>query len=436
MSNSPVPTLRNTAGEPERERCSRRANALEGLLVFGAILFLLWPMAFGLGILGGLEWVDRVVHWALWGLFAFVLLVSPRWHGDSLGAWGLGDPRRLRRMLRGARGWRGWIFRAGLAAFFAGLTVLFFRHWPHVADFVGLTKMGLARDPLGWPDSGAGRALVLAVCVALAALIAGAAVRYDNLGSAFRTAMGISLPLLAVVLAGAWVQRGAEAFADLSWSRWALGVAGYVFWGMVQQLLFCGYFGTRFRRGWGPASVETAGENAIARERRTRATLLFGAAFALAGSLAVWLGLRQVHGPGSVTARELAIVAAFFFGCGCAFGHWFGKDKRRMMVAVLSGGAFGLIHIDSWGLVVLTWGVGIVLSYVFMEEARRNVFALGFIHGLLGSTFGSLFSKEKSGVLEIDYKVGPWNVEEPSVWGLAVPVICLVAVGGLIARRA
>jgi hypothetical protein len=47
-----------------------------------------------------------------------------------------------------------------------------------------------------------------------------------------------------------------------------------------------------------------------------------------------------------------------------------------------------------------------------MEDKNRNLVALGFIHGFLGSMLGWLFSSEEAeGGLDIEMSVGPWNVE-------------------------
>ena len=47
-----------------------------------------------------------------------------------------------------------------------------------------------------------------------------------------------------------------------------------------------------------------------------------------------------------------------------------------------------------------------------MEDKNRNLVALGFIHGFLGSMLGWLFSsKEAEGGLNIEMSVGPWNVD-------------------------
>ena len=103
-----------------------------------------------------------------------------------------------------------------------------------------------------------------------------------------------------------------------------------------------------------------------------------------------------------------------------------------MLVATLSGSFFGLIHIDSYGLVLVTFGLGTILAWVFMEDRYRNLSALGFIHGFLGSTFGKLFKGSAAGVLRVDYRVGPWSVDEPTGSVLIIPLLCLVIYAGLL----
>jgi hypothetical protein len=103
-----------------------------------------------------------------------------------------------------------------------------------------------------------------------------------------------------------------------------------------------------------------------------------------------------------------------------------------MLVATLSGSFFGLIHIDSYGLVLVTFGLGTILSYLFMEDRFRNLAAAGFAHGLLGSTFGKLFRPETAGPLRVGYRVGPWNVEHPSAAALIIPLLCVGVYAGLL----
>ena len=62
-----------------------------------------------------------------------------------------------------------------------------------------------------------------------------------------------------------------------------------------------------------------------------------------------------------------------------------------------------------------------------MEDRNRNLVALAFIHGFLGSTFGKLFRSADAGALRVDYRVGPWNIQEPTVGVLIIPSIALIA---------
>ncbi len=87
--------------------------------------------------------------------------------------------------------------------------------------------------------------------------------------------------------------------------------------------------------------------------------------------------------------------------------------ERRFWVAFLNGAFFGLLHIPSWILLGVTWLLGVFLSYVFMKDRNRNLVALGFVHGVLGSMLGWLFSSgesEEEG-LGISMNVGPWSMD-------------------------
>jgi hypothetical protein len=128
----------------------------------------------------------------------------------------------------------------------------------------------------------------------------------------------------------------------------------------------------------------------------------------------------------------------FALPTGAVWTYYFLRDRKRMLVATLSGSFFGLIHMDSYGLVLVTFGLGTVLAWVFMEDRFRNLSALAFIHGFLGSTFGKLFKGPAAGVLRVDYRVGPWNVDEPAITVLIIPMLCLLVYTGLLvwaARR-
>ena len=54
------------------------------------------------------------------------------------------------------------------------------------------------------------------------------------------------------------------------------------------------------------------------------------------------------------------------------------------------------------------------------------------IHGFLGSTFGKIFRGSDAGILQVDYSVGPWNVEEPTGAVLIVPLLCTLGFAALL----
>ena len=110
---------------------------------------------------------------------------------------------------------------------------------------------------------------------------------------------------------------------------------------------------------------------------------------------------------------------------------------RRFGVAVLSGLFFGLIHINSWWLVALTWMLGVFLSWAFMEDRNRNVLALGVVHGVSGVCLAWLFRRGSD--VHISLRVGPWAM--PATPDLATLIVAAVIIGGfsafilLVSRR-
>lgn len=170
----------NTAGESEPERLSRRANGIEALGVVTAMLVLLWPVAFGGDILGDHRWVSGAVRIVIALLFAFILLVSPRLHGDRLDTWGLGSPRTLIRLLTDGTRRKRFALACVVGLLFLGLNVATFQHWPHVAKFFSLHEIGLESDPLLWNLSWPGRWLVLSSGALISVIFVGWFVRYDN----------------------------------------------------------------------------------------------------------------------------------------------------------------------------------------------------------------------------------------------------------------
>lgn len=417
--------IENTAGELEREAKSRRFNALEAIGIYVFILVLLWPAAFGLGIMGGVDAVRHVSTALLVVGACFLLFVSPFLHRDTHCSWGLGHPVALWRQIRESAPASRWTLIAIVAALFIGLNLLNWWRWHDVAKFFNFNGTVLERAIDG---EGPGRLFVAAFGTLLAAVILGWGIRYDNFLSALRPALAVALPLFALICIAAYVQRGPEAFEDFDPAKFGLGVFGYLFWGFTQQLLFSAYFGTRMRKAFAPSRAPS---NAVPRARRPAVALAFGAAAAVVGGAGLLLALRAAHPPEMVPVRPVLWFMLFLLPAGALYGHFYARDKRRMLVATLTATFFGLIHIDSYGLTIGTWLLGIPLTYLFMEDRYRNLVALGFIHGLNGSTLGWLFSSGRSGALEIDYGVGPWNVDAPG-WGVLVfPMLCIVAYGAL-----
>lgn len=79
-------------------------------------------------------------------------------------------------------------------------------------------------------------------------------VRYDNLRSALRMAVWILAWLVPPMVAVAWWLEGSAVWTRFGRYGFGVGVIGYTFWGMLQQLIFCGSFGTRLRKAVGPHS--------------------------------------------------------------------------------------------------------------------------------------------------------------------------------------
>lgn len=431
--------IQNVAGDWERERLSRKENFIEAISVMWIILILLWVVAYPFGVILGIKPVNTVVNILLILGGAYLLLVAPFLHADTATSWGLGNPYQYWQIVTTGSPLRRAITLFASIVVFIFLNILNYYQWRHVVRFFSLNAiakfLGLNIDMNTLPHQFPGVIFVIFTGVVLSSLITFCAIRYDNFLSAFKTAMKVSIPLLAVILISAFVQRGVRAFENVSLSGWAIGVFGYVFWGFVQQLLFSSYFGTRLRKAFRPSSSP---HNIVTGQEKVRTVILMGILWAVgaivfaSSAISIAYGVNAI--PDTKTWLRLAFwLTVFFFPMGAIYGHFYCKDKKRMLVATLSASCFGLIHIDSYGLVSATWILGIVLVYVFMEDRNRNLVALGFIHGLLGSTLQNFFSKGgQAGVLNIDYSVGPWNVEEPT-WGtMIIPLIVILSYAGAI----
>ena len=419
-----VRTIATTAGGLEREAKSRRFNALEAFGLITFILIILWPFCYLCGVLGGSETVQNLAMYPLILGALYILFVSPFLHKDTLDAWGLGNPLTLWRMMtQGPPAKRAAII-AIVTALFLVLNYVNYWRWPDVVRFFQAHETPLRDCNQGFP----GLLVVFGAGTCLSALIITFGIRYDNFLPAFKTAMTIALPMFGTICLGAYVQRGAQAFSGFEPSKFLLDVLGYLFWGFTQQLLFSSYFGTRVRKAFGPSANPN---NAVPKNKRPQTALLFGAVLALIASPTAFIALRCSNPPGQLPWSAMLWFAAFAFPVGAVYGYVYSLDKKRLLTATLAASIFGVIHVDSYGLVFGTWLLGTALIYVFMEAKNRNLVALGFIHGLNGSTLGWLFSHNESGALEIDYSVGPWNVDTPTLGVLLFPMLCIAAYIGV-----
>jgi hypothetical protein len=418
-----IPYLTNTAGEVEREARSRRANVVEVLALACVVFVVLWPISFGFGVLGGNDAIRGFAVWPLALLFAWVFLGSPVWHRDSPESLGLGNPLRLFRGIRERQGLQRWRLLAPVCLMFGILFAVSIANWPDTAK---MFKLGSAARE--WPLIPGGALRIFAFSTVMSAFVVLCVIRWDNIATAMRPVLIVSAALLLYSGAGAWLNHGSAAFERIDPAQYPLDVLAYAFWGATQQFFFTSYFATRCRKAVPPAPL------AVSRGiRRFPPPVIFGGVTGAAAiAPPVWLAVRSTSGPEDATLSLLAWFLVFAFPVGAVWMHFYRKDPRRMLVATFSGSFFGLIHIDSYGLVLVTFGLGTILSYLFMEDRFRNLAAAGFAHGLLGSTFGKFFKTDAAGPLKVSYRVGPWSVEEPTVSVMIIPTVCLGIYVGLL----
>jgi len=410
--------LTTTAGDREREAKSRRFNALEGLGIITIILVVLWPVCGLFGIVGGNETVQRLSPIPLFVLAVYMLFISPFIHRDELSSWGLGSPRGLFKHCQGQVAAGRILVFAVVSGLFVGLTYAHFASWDRVVHFLGFDETALAT----LKESMAGAAAVLLWGALLTAVLLTCILRYDNFVPAFITALKIVVPFWCFVCLAALAHRGPGAFKGFDASEYVRDMFGYLFWGIIQQLVFASYFGIRLRKGFGPSDTAPA---RLAGGRMFRMIILFGGGIAVTAGLGLYIGLRSLYGPERVMLNLMWGAMLFAFPLGAVYGFFFTRDSRRLMVATLIASCFALVHIDSYGLVIATCLMGIPLAYVFMEDRNRNLVALGVVHGILGSTLDMLFARSEAGILKIGYRVGPWSLHAPSPWVLVFPMICI-----------
>lgn len=420
--------IQNTAGELEAEKHPRTFNAIEAFAVYTFILVVLWPICYYFGVMPGNTSIENLAVWPLIAGGLYLLFVAPYLHGDSAASWGLGSPKALWRMMTLGSAKQKMILRAVVPALFIALNVVVYWRWPDVVRLFGLHKMAFGETPINQLHQSFPGVFVVFLC---GGLLAGAyvtwALRYDNFIPSFIMAMKVSLPLAVMIFAGAAVSgwsQGTNPFEGLEPGKYVLDALGYMFWGFLQQLLFTAYLGNRFRKAFPPSESAT---NRLAAEKRLPFALAFGAALGFGVSLLGYIGMRVGYPDQVVPLSTAGWLFVFLFPLCAGYGYVLALDRKRLLVATLASSCFAFIHINSYGLVGATWLLGIILIYVSMEDRYRNLVALGMIHGILGSTFGQLFNNKNAGVVEVDYSVGPWNIDEPSLAVLYFPMLCIAA---------
>lgn len=355
-----VKSLKNTSGELEQETLSRKENLIEAFFTITLVLVTLWLMAYP-AVLLGIGWLN-ILAIAMLAIGAIILiLVMPFVHKDEFSGWGLGNPKALVDNIRRAEKPKKVLLLAIVFFLIVGLTSAVYIFWIEVADFLGINET----TAMNVQNNAGGSALIIGVGAIVAVLFATVLIRYDNFLSALLTAFKIIVPLALLMLGFAFLLMGTAAFSDFNAASFGLNFFGYIFWGAIQQLLFSSYFGTRIRKGFGPAKNPEK------------------------------------------------------------------QKRKRFLVSVLNGSFFGLLHIPSWGLLAVTWFLGVFLSWVFMEDKNRNLIALGVIHGFLGSMLGWLFSSNKAGSMEIEMSVGPWNMD--GIFDISVFIVVGILVTGFVA---
>lgn len=426
-----VRTVVTTAGDRERESKSRLYNAVEGIGMYLFVLVVLWPFCFYFGKIHNSELIQKVANYPLVLGAMFLLFVSPFLHKDTAESWGVGNPRRLWKLLKGASGLKRAVILGAMLTLMVVLNVANVMRWPDVAKFIGFRDSPVMdyADPSKHP---LGLLLVVPFGLIVSSFLVTCAIRYDNFGSAFKTALKISLPLMVGSFVAAYAALGTKAFRNFDGIEYALGVFGYVFWGAVQQLLFSSYFGTRMRKAFGPSANP---DNVVPAAKRLATALTIGGAIAACVTIAGYATAVGVYGIEKAPPAMIVWMLGAALPFATAWGYFFTLDKKRMLVATLCGSFFGLIHIDSYGLVAVTFLLGVMLVYVFMEDRNRNLVALGFVHGLLGSTFNWLFSKNAEGAMHVSYSVGPWNIKGEAITMnvLVFPMLCIAAYCALLA---
>ncbi len=302
-------SIQNSAGELEQEMFSRKENLIEFFAAMTFILVDLWLIAYP-AVLLGIAWLNTlsIVLLVIEALFLF--LIGPNIHRDEFSGWGLGNPLYIYRSFKKETGLKKVLPVLIVSVIVIGLTVAAFVFWVEVADFLGISEEAAIK----MKQTPSGTAMIMALALVIGFIFATVIIRYDNFLPALLTAFKIIIPLALMLLGLAYLAMGPAAFSDFNVSAFTLNFFGYIFWGAIQQLLFSSYFGTRVRKGFGPAE-----DPKDIKKKRFWVAFLNGSFFGL------------LHIP------SWSLLAVTWF-LGIFLSYVFMKDKNRNLIAL------GVIH--------------------------------------------------------------------------------------------
>ena len=304
-----------------------------------------------------LEGKDITIVFILIGLLALNLLVSPIIHKDTSSSWGLGSHRYILNKISSGST-KNRVFILVLVIIIITIIVLAINFF-----WIELIDNFIDIDPVQasqFQSTLVGTLIIISSGIVIGFIFALFIIRYDNFLKALKVSLIVILILGSILFLYSLTISSLNIYQNFNLLDFLTQFFGYIFWGALQQLLFASYFGTRFRKAFSPA-VKSNGK----------------------------------------LKKKL----------------W----KKRLVVSIISGSYFGLIHVPSWYLLIFTSVLGVVISWLYMKDRNRNLIAIGIIHGFLGSLIGVFFAP---GVVEMS--VGPASVPLELVPNFWIISICLI----------
>ena len=309
---------------------------------------------------------NPIIAYILLGVLAIFLIISPIIHKDTFHGWGLNNFLYIFKKIK--EGGRPRAIAITVLALFMAIGIAaFYLLWKQLAD--ALFNMN-ENDAISFRNTVGGSIAVIALGAGAGFFVATILIRYDNFLNSLKVAV-IVIVILGCAEVGGSLLLNPSDINNFDAADFALNFLGYIFWGALQQFLFVGYFGSRFRKAFGP-SVDAAD-------------------------------------PGNPTKAESRAMY-----------------KKRACIALINGSYFGLIHIPSWSLASFTWILGVVLSWYYMKDKNRNLLAMGMIHGFLGSMVGVFYKSSVS--MSVGPSTGAAIAMAPWFWIVAIFLVAHQAI--------